>query len=70
MTGPEVELPADDDAVIERETRIAASRDVVFDYLVDPARIFRWMGDEATVERRPGGMFRTPTAVATLPAVR
>lgn len=58
MTGPEVELPADDDAVIERETRIAASRNVVFDYLVDPARIVRWMGDEATVEQRPGGMFR------------
>jgi uncharacterized protein YndB with AHSA1/START domain len=44
--------------VLEHEVRIAASPATVFSYLVDPTRMVRWMGKEATVEPRPGGAFR------------
>jgi len=38
--------------------RIAASPDVVFPYLIDPALLVRWMGDWAELEPTPGGTFR------------
>jgi len=44
--------------VIERELRIAASPETVFDFWTDPDRIVRWMGRTATIEPRPGGTFR------------
>jgi uncharacterized protein YndB with AHSA1/START domain len=46
------------DQAIEREVRIAAEAGAVFRWLVEPDRIVRWMGDEATLDPRPGGVFR------------
>lgn len=43
---------------IERQLHIAASPETVFDFWIDPERLVRWMGRTATVEPRPGGLFR------------
>jgi uncharacterized protein YndB with AHSA1/START domain len=40
------------------EQRIAASPDTVFSYLVDPEKFVLWMGREARIDPRPGGVFR------------
>jgi uncharacterized protein YndB with AHSA1/START domain len=36
---------------------VGAEPAVVFEYFVDPLRIVRWMGSEATLETEPGGTF-------------
>jgi uncharacterized protein YndB with AHSA1/START domain len=41
-----------------REVHIDAAPDTVFAFFVDPDRIVRWMGKTATLEPRPGGLFR------------
>ena len=46
------------DQVVEVEIKIHASADVVFDFLVDPDKLLRWMGEEGTVDPRPGGELR------------
>ena len=43
---------------VEREVRIAARPETVFDFLVDPALQVRWMGIDATLEPKPGGIYR------------
>lgn len=43
--------------VVEREVRIRASPETVFGFLVDPGRLVRWMGTEAMLDPRPGGIF-------------
>ena len=45
-------------AEIERELRIAARPETVFAFWVEPDRIVRWMGRDATIDPRPGGVFR------------
>ncbi len=45
-------------AIVERELRIAASPETVFDFFVDPDRMIQWMGREAELDPRPGGTFR------------
>jgi uncharacterized protein YndB with AHSA1/START domain len=45
-------------ASIERELHIKARPEAVFALLTDPARIPEWMGREAWVEPRPGGVYR------------
>ena len=45
-------------SVIEHEVRIAAQPETVFAYFTDPARMVRWMGTEATLDPRPGGICR------------
>lgn len=45
-----------DDAIVLSE-RIRATPDQVFDFLVDPERLLRWMGKEADIDPRPGGKF-------------
>ena len=40
------------------ELRIDAPPEVVWRLWVEPQRIVRWMGDVATLDPRPGGMFR------------
>jgi uncharacterized protein YndB with AHSA1/START domain len=57
MSGPGTEPAHGGNEVIERQMRIAARREVVFEFLVDPVRIVRWMG-EATIDPQPGGIFR------------
>ncbi len=47
-----------DSMVLEKEVRIAARPETVFQYLVDPQRMMMWMGVEATLDPRPGGVYR------------
>ena len=46
------------DGVTRHEIRIAASPETVFSHFTDPARMVRWMGAEATLDPRPGGVCR------------
>src|SRR5213592_2778769 len=43
---------------IEREIRIAASPETVFDYFVDPDKMVEWKGRKAELDPRPGGLYR------------
>ena len=45
-------------SVAEYELRIAARPETVFAYFTDPAKIVRWMGTDATLDPRPGGICR------------
>lgn len=44
--------------VVERELYIEARPEIVFAFLTDPDQILRWKGLEATLEARPGGIYR------------
>jgi uncharacterized protein YndB with AHSA1/START domain len=50
--------PSETDSVVEHEVRVAASPDSVFDFFTDPAKMVQWMGTEATLDPRPGGVCR------------
>ncbi len=43
---------------VEREVAIAASPEAVWEFLVDPDKATRWMGQSAEFEPRPGGLYR------------
>jgi uncharacterized protein YndB with AHSA1/START domain len=43
---------------VEREVRIDASPDTVFAFFTDPALMARWKGANATLDPRPGGIYR------------
>ena len=43
--------------VVRRETHVAAPRASVFAFLTDPEKIMQWMGDGATTELQPGGIY-------------
>ena len=43
---------------LEHEIRIEASPETVFGFFTDPARMVRWMGNKATLDPRPGGVFQ------------
>jgi uncharacterized protein YndB with AHSA1/START domain len=43
---------------LEHEVRIAAPPEAVFPFFTDPAKMVRWMGNEATIDPRPGGVCR------------
>jgi uncharacterized protein YndB with AHSA1/START domain len=43
---------------IEHEVRVDAPPEVVFEYFTDPSKLVRWMGNEATLDPRPGGVCR------------
>jgi uncharacterized protein YndB with AHSA1/START domain len=45
-------------SVIEHEFRVAARPEVVFAYFTDPRRMIQWMGAQATLDPRPGGICR------------
>ena len=45
-------------SVVEHEVRIEARPETVFNYFTDPVRFVRWMGSEATLDPRPGGVCR------------
>jgi uncharacterized protein YndB with AHSA1/START domain len=58
---------------VEHEVRIAALPETVFAYFTDPVRMVQWMGVQATLDPRPGGVCRiafdsTPEHVDTLSA--
>ena len=40
------------------EVHIAAAPETVFEHFTDPLKLVRWMGSEATLDPRPGGVFR------------
>ena len=42
---------------VEREIAIAASPETVWQFLVDPAKATRWMGETASFDARPGGAY-------------
>src|SRR6266480_6881089 len=46
------------DGLVEHEVRVEASPDSVFEYFTDPAKMVMWMGTEATLDPRPGGVCR------------
>lgn len=43
---------------LEHHVTVQAPPEVVFDYFVDPDKVVRWMGNRATLDPRPGGVFR------------
>lgn len=43
--------------VVRREVQIAAPRAAVFALLTDPEKILRWMGTEAEMDPRAGGVY-------------
>jgi uncharacterized protein YndB with AHSA1/START domain len=54
-----VDVAADTDTTsIERELLIHAPPDEVWELLVDPRHIIRWMGQAASFDPRPGGSWR------------
>jgi uncharacterized protein YndB with AHSA1/START domain len=50
------------ESVVEHELRIAAAPETVFEYFVDPVKMVEWMGLEATLDPRPGGVCRVSLA--------
>ena len=44
--------------VYEREIRIAARPEVVFQFFVDPVKMVQWKGMDAMLDPRPGGIYR------------
>lgn len=44
--------------VVEREVHIDASPETVFEFFTDPVKAVRWMGVSATLDPRPGGVYR------------
>lgn len=49
---------ATDTAVYERTIEIDASPETVWEFFVDPSKLTRWMGIDAELETRPGGIYR------------
>jgi uncharacterized protein YndB with AHSA1/START domain len=45
-------------SVVEHQVRVAARPETVFAYFTDPARMVQWMGAEAILDPRPGGVCR------------
>jgi uncharacterized protein YndB with AHSA1/START domain len=44
--------------VVEREIRIAARPETVFEFFVDPEKMVQWKGRTAELDPRPGGVYR------------
>jgi uncharacterized protein YndB with AHSA1/START domain len=51
-------VPRGETRVVEHEVLIEASPETVFQYFTDPSRMVEWMGEEATLDPRPGGICR------------
>ena len=49
---------ADEENLVEREIRIAATPETVFTFFTDPQKMVRWMGSMALLETRPGGLYK------------
>ena len=43
---------------VEKEVRIAAPPETVFSFFTDPALMVKWKGIEATLDPKPGGVYR------------
>ena len=44
--------------VVEREVRIEAPPETVFSFFTDPQQMTKWKGQSATLDPRPGGIYR------------
>lgn len=51
-------MPDSGTRVVEHEVLVEASPETVFSYFTDPAKMVEWMGEEATLDPRPGGICR------------
>jgi uncharacterized protein YndB with AHSA1/START domain len=52
-------MPATSESTaVARELAIDAGPEAVWEFLVDPEKATRWMGEKATFEPRPGGLYR------------
>jgi uncharacterized protein YndB with AHSA1/START domain len=51
-------MEASTETAIRREVAIAASPETVWEFLVDPEKATRWMGQSASLDPRPGGEYR------------
>jgi len=51
-------MATDTTGVVTREVRIEARPETVFAFVTDPALMVRWMGTEAQLDPRPGGIYR------------
>jgi uncharacterized protein YndB with AHSA1/START domain len=51
-------MEATTESLVERRIEIDAGPETVWEFLVDPAKMARWMGSEITLEPRPGGTYR------------
>ena len=49
---------ATETAVYERTIAIDASPETVWEFLVDPQKVMRWMGLDAELDPQPGGVYR------------
>jgi uncharacterized protein YndB with AHSA1/START domain len=59
--------PSRIEEVLEYEKRVAARPETIFGYFTDPAKMVQWMGTEATLDPRPGGVCRiNPTGHAMM----
>ena len=43
---------------VEREVRVEASPETIFPFFTDPAKMVLWKGNSATLEPKPGGIYR------------
>ena len=43
---------------VEREVRIEAPPETVFSFFTDPQQMTKWQGQSATLDPRPGGIYR------------
>jgi len=57
---------SNDHCEIHREIFIAAPREVVFDFLVDPALMVAWIGISHDLDPRPGGIFRVEVSLGNV----
>ncbi len=48
-------VPSDEPLILTRH--VAAPPETVFDFLVDPEKVLRWMGTAIDIDPRPGGRF-------------
>ena len=56
MTDPTTNPTGTADALV-LDQHVAAPVDTVFDHLVDPERVLRWLGTAIDIDPRPGGRF-------------
>jgi uncharacterized protein YndB with AHSA1/START domain len=53
--------PQGETSVVEREIRIEAGPEAIFPFFTEPEKMVRWLGLGATLDPRPGGLFRVNT---------
>lgn len=55
---PEAAVKADEGPALEVETRVRARPETVFAFFTDPDKYRHWMGIDAELDPRPGGVYR------------